>query len=183
MMCTRGQRKPQGLTLVELLVAITIVSVVITISLSVLFSARKVQLKFDEKYASENEADLVMKEIETSIRLAHGLVSGTCSTLVILDVNLDTCVYYKRADTLFKNHRHITDLPIDSLCFTYIKPEVPENICDFYAFDEDKDGILSGNELRAICGVNVGIYFWNSQRTNTVRRQFSVRLRNAELEY
>jgi prepilin-type N-terminal cleavage/methylation domain-containing protein len=184
MMSTSFCGKRRGLTLVELLIAITIVSVVISISLSVLFSARGVQRRFEDKYACEAEADRVVKEMEISLRLARELITATCSTLTFLDVHSDTCMYYQQSDTLFRNSMPLARLAVDSLRFLYFKADSTGCICDPYDLDQDMDGVLRGVELNGVSGINLKIHFLHAARSHTLqlRRGCSVLLRNVDLK-
>ena len=179
-------RKTKGVTLVELLVALVILSIIITIALSVLFNAQRTQRMIDNKYDCRAEADRVAKEIENSLRLAQKLISGTDKRVKFLDINNDTNEFYLRNDTLFNNQKTITNLSVDSLFFTYTKIKEDEKITDLYWFDENRDGILDTLELSGVSGINVFVDFLCPQAQASkrikIKKQLAVLLRNLQVK-
>ena len=177
-------RKRKGVTLVELLVALVILSIIVTIALSVLFKAQRTQRMIDNKYDCRAEADRVAKEIENSLRLAQKLISGTEKRVKFLDINNDTNEFYLRSDTLFNNQKTITNLSVDSLFFTYTKIKEDEKITDLYWFDENRDGILDTLELNGVSGINVYMNFLCSQlqasKGRKIKKQLVILLRNLQ---
>ncbi len=152
-------RAHRGITLIELLIAMTIFSVVIGLAMSILFNAQKAQQRIDEKYAYREEADRVTSEIEKSLRLATKLITAAEDQIEFLDANDDTIEYYLGGDTIFRNARAATSLSVGALYFTYVEVKGKEEISDFYLLDKNGDGFLDGDELFDISAVNVYLDF------------------------
>lgn len=177
-----SSKKQRGLTLVELLIGMTILSVVTGLALSVLLNVQKTQRKFDEKYACSDEADRIARDVENSLRLAQKLIAGTDNKIKFLDINNDTTEYYLKADTLFKNKISITSLSVDSLYFSYIKIEGNKKMSDFYLLDINRDDILDALELNDVSGIRVYMKFSYSRvqgsKSISIGKQFFTLLRN-----
>ena len=171
-----------GLTLVELLVAMTIFSMVIAITLSIFLNVQKTHKAIEKKYACNSEADRIVSEMEYSLRLARKLIAASYDRVKFLDVNTDTIEYYQKGDTLFWNGEPATDLAVDSLIFTYVKFEDNEKITDFHLLDMDNDGVLDVYELNAVSGIMGYLRFSSSpvQISARVRveKRFFAKLRN-----
>ncbi len=173
-------RTKNGLTLVELLVAMTIFSIVVTLTLTIFFNIQNTQRQFDKKYEIESEVNRILKEIETSLKSAQQLVSGTSRRIKFLNASNDTIEYYLENDILIKRGEPLTNLVVDSLCLTYIQVKEKEKITEFDLLDKNHDGILSGSEFIAISGVSASFqfsYFEKSKRM-IIKKIFFIALRN-----
>jgi len=174
----------KGLTLVELMVTMVILSIVIGLTLSVLFNVQKTQRKLDEKYACNEEANRIAREIENSLRLAQKLIEGKNNKLKFLDINNDTTEYYLKGDTLFKNEKPATNLSVDSLYFIYVKIEENEKITDFYVLDTSGDAILDDMELTAVSGIRIYMRFSCPQSRASkkikIKKRLFILLRNLQ---
>jgi len=174
----------KGLTLVELLVAVTILSIITTLTLAVFFNIQKSQRNIDNKYSNAAEVDRVAREIENSLRPAQKLISGTDKSLKFLDMNSDTIEYYLRNDTIFKNRIPLTELFVDSLYFIYAEIENNEKIADFYLFDIDNDGMLNEQELHNVSGLNIYADFLcppaPGAKRQKIRKQIFISFRNLQ---
>lgn len=170
----------KAFTLVELLVAITIVAIIISISMFVLLSARKMQQRLEAKHSCQDKAEYAVRQIETTLRLAQALVAGTCSTITFLDVQSDTCRYYLSNDTLFANAKPLTNLAVSSLRLMYFEAGTSEGYIDFRSLDNNQDGTLFGDEIKNIRGINLGINFVAARIPDTINvyKEFSVSVRN-----
>jgi prepilin-type N-terminal cleavage/methylation domain-containing protein len=175
-------KNQSGLTLIELLVSLTIFSIIVMITLSVFFSAQRMQRKIDNKYDCNSEADRAVKQIERSLCFARKLVAGTESTITFIDINYDTVEYHVAEDTLFNNQDSVTTLLVDSLFFVYIKIIEKEKIADFYLFDEDRNGVLEDNELSGISGITVYVDFLYPESSGSkrlkIKKQLTISFRN-----
>jgi prepilin-type N-terminal cleavage/methylation domain-containing protein len=174
--------KNKGLTLVELLVAMTILSVVIMITLSVLFTVQKTNKSIEKKYDCNAEADRLVQDMENTLRLARQLIMATQNRILFLDVHADTTEYSQKHDTLFKNEQIMTDLVVDSIVFIYLKYINGEKINNFYEMDLDNNGILDTYELDGVSGIDVHLWLSSVLKPKSSRirmeKQFSVQLRN-----
>lgn len=172
----------RGLTLVELLVAMTIFSMVIAITLSIFLNVQKTHKVIEKKYDCNSEADRIVSKMEYSLRLARQLIAAGYDRVKFLDVNTDTIEYYQKGDTLFWNGQPATDLAVDSLIFTYVKFEDNEKITDFHVLDIDNDGVLDVYELNAVSGVMVNLWLSSVSGQSSIKvkmeKQFFTRLRN-----
>jgi prepilin-type N-terminal cleavage/methylation domain-containing protein len=171
-----------GLTLIELLVSLTIFSIIVTITLSVFFSAQRMQRKIDTKYDCNAEAERVIKQLERSLCFARTLVAGTESTITFIDINYDTIEYHVSEDTLLCNQNRVTTLLVDSLLFVYIKIIEKEKIADFYLFDKDRNGVLENNELSGVSGITVYVDFFYPESASSkrlkIKKQLTISFRN-----
>lgn len=175
-----GSNAHRGLTLVELLVAMTVFLAVIAISLSVLYSAQKAQRQLDKNFEVRQEIDRAMKKIERSLRHAEKLISGAKNSITFTNPTGDTIVYYVKNDTLFNNTKPLTMIPVDLLDFTYIKPIDNKKISDFFSLDSNMNGVLDNNETRAISGIELDIQFVPADRLTAprIKKHIVVLLRN-----
>lgn len=175
-------QKRKGLTLVELLIAMTVLSVVIALTLSVLFNAQKTQKQLDKKYEVSTEINRVTKRIEKSLIQAEKLISGTKNAIKFLGSSGDTVEYYVKGDTLYKNDQPLTMLSIDSLRFGYVKIKNKKKVTDFFSLDDNSDGILDHNELRAISGIEVNVQFLITDKSeeHRIKKHLFILLRNIQ---
>jgi prepilin-type N-terminal cleavage/methylation domain-containing protein len=175
-------KSQSGLTLIELLVSLTIFSIIVTITLSVFFSAQRMQRKIDNKYDCNAEADRVVKQIEQSLCFARTLVAGTESTITFIDINYDTIEYHVSEDTLLRNQKNISTLSVDSLLFVYIKVIGKEKVADFYLFDKDRNGVLEDDEFSGISGITVYVDFLYPESSGSkrlkIKKQLTISFRN-----
>ena len=174
--------KNKGLTLIELLVALTILSVIIMITLSALFTVQKTKRSIEKKYDCNAEADRIVQDMENTLRLARQLIVATQNRVLFLDVHADTTEYSQKHDTLYKNGQIMTDLAVDSIVFVYLKCINGEKIDDFYEIDLDNDGIFATYELDGVSGIDVHLWLSSVLKPESsrikVEKQFSVQLRN-----
>ncbi len=179
-----SSRTKKGMTLVELLVAMTLFSVVIGLTVSVLFNVQKTQRTFGEKYVFIDEADRIAGDIEHSLRLAQKLIMGTYNKVTFLDIDNDTIEYCIKGDTLLKNGNPITDLSVDSLYFGYTKIDGNETIKDFSALDINGNDILDVTELIKVSGIEAYMVFISHRvrrsRKIKMERHFFTRLKNLQ---
>jgi prepilin-type N-terminal cleavage/methylation domain-containing protein len=179
---TYFRKRRKGLTLVEMLVAMTILSVVIAITLSVLFTVQKTYKSIEKKYDCNAEAGRIAQDMEHALRLARQLIAATYNQVVFLDINAETIEYYQKNDTLFKNNQSVTNLAVDSLLFIYAKFKDDEKISDFHVIDLDNNGMLDAYELDGVAGINVHLWLSSFSKQNSsrirVEKQFFVQLRN-----
>ena len=125
------------MTLIELLVAMTILSVIIIITFSVLITVQKTNQSIEKKYDCNAEADRIVKDMENSLRTAKQLIAVTHNHVVFLDAHAETIEYYQKDDTFFKNKQIMTDLVVDSILFNCVKNINNVAISDFYQMDMD----------------------------------------------
>lgn len=168
--------------MVELLVAMAILSVVIMITLAVLFTVQETNKSIEKKYDCNAEADRIVQDMENTLRLARQLIMVTHNQIVFLDVNAETTEFYQKHDTLFRNKQAMTNLAVDSLVFTCVRFKDDEKISDFYNIDLDNNGILDTYELDSISGINVHLWLSSFLKMSSskikVEKQFFVQLRN-----
>ena len=176
----------KGLSLVEMLVVLAILSIIVTLSLSVVYNAQRTQRRIDDKYDCAMEVNRITKEVETSLRLAQRLVLGTDRSIKFLNINNDTNEYYLTNDTLFNNEKSVTNLQIDSLFFVYIKIKENEEVADFYFFDENRDGYLDTLELNDVSALHIYIDFLCPQASGTkplvMQKQLFISFRNLQID-
>jgi prepilin-type N-terminal cleavage/methylation domain-containing protein len=176
----------RGITLVELLITITIFSIITALTVSIFLNVQKTERRFDEKYDFNAEVDKVVQELEYSLRFARTLITGTDTTVKFLDINNDTVVYRLRGDTLLRNQMRMIPLSVDSIMFVYTKTEETKKIVDFYLFDENRNGILEVDELNGILGINVYIDFLYPEQSVVkkmrLKKQIVVSFRNIQPE-
>lgn len=172
----------RGLTLVELLVAMTILSVIIMITFSVLFTVQKTSKSIEKKYDCYAEANRIANDMENSLRLARQLIAVTQSHVVFLNVHAETTEYFQKDDTLFRNKQIMTDLVVDSILFNCVKNINDITVSDFYEMDLDNNGVLDIYELGGVSGVNVHLWMLAILKPKSLRmrveRQFFIQLRN-----
>lgn len=173
----------KGLTLVELLVAMTVFLAVIAISLSVLYNTQRVQRQLDKKYKLKGEINRVMKKVEKSVMQTEKLISGGNHSIAFTGPAGDTIKYYIRNDTLFENNKPLTTLAVDLLNFTYIKPIDNRKISDFFSLDSNMNGVLDYNETRAISGIEIDLQFVYMEKSveHRVKKHLVILLRNFQI--
>ena len=167
----------RGLTLVELLVAITILSVIIMITLSILLNMQKTNRLVEKKYACNAEADRLVRDMENTLRQVRQLITATYNKVEFLDVYAETVEYYQKYDTLFKNRKIATDLAVDSVLFTCVKYENGVKISGFAELDLDNNAVLDTHELSNISGIYVHLRLSSDTKTK-VEKDFFVQFRN-----
>ncbi|MEO0124400.1 MAG: type II secretion system protein [candidate division WOR-3 bacterium] len=169
-----------GLTLIELLVAMTIFSIILTLTLLVFLNLRKAQTQLDKKYEISNEVERLCKEIENALKFCQKLISCGQTYITFIDINGDTIEYHQNNDTLYKNNKIFTNLTIDSLSFIFVRLKEKEEIKDFYLIDENRDGILTGGELKNISGIAIYLLvsYPEGFKRIKIRKNFFIAFRN-----
>jgi prepilin-type N-terminal cleavage/methylation domain-containing protein len=176
-----GQNRA-GLTLVELMVALTIFAVVAALTFTIFSRAQRTQRRLDQTYALRKEIDNIASRIENALRSARKIVHGTERDIFFIDVKFDTFSIFVREGTLFLNQIPITGISVKSLHFDYIGIRQGQEIRDFSALDTWRDGVLDSLETTSITGVGCYCEFFGSSSGDltgtTITKEFFVRLRN-----
>jgi|GEM_PF-2987273 len=176
------QKNHSGFTLVELLVALTIFSIIIAITLSVLFRIQRLQRELDKKYEFHKEIASLCKEMESSFKNCQRLILVSSRMINFLDIYGDTINYFLRGDTLYKNNKPFSEILFDSLYFTFVKVNGNEGMFDFNSLDEDYNSVLSESEFTNISGVMIvmNLYYFEGLKKVKVKKNLFVSFRNAK---
>jgi len=169
----------KGLTLIELLVSLTILSIIVTLTFSILLKVKKTQDDLNKKYRLTEATDRIQKELEDNIRFCSRIISGSAASIKLLDSNNDTIEYTVNDDTLYKNGCPISRVLLDSfLIFYHVKDDYGQTIAyqDLGAVD-----YRPPNTGGDIIGVDIFVMVKNPISTSDrvkIKRRFYVRLRS-----
>ncbi len=174
------QNNDSGFTLVELLVGLTIFSIIVTITLSVLFRIQRLQREMDKKYDFHNEIESICKGLENSLKNCQRLILVNKKMVKFLDIYDDTITYILSNDTLYKDNHPFQKLLFDSFYFAFVK--FNGEIVDLNLLDEDNNGVLSDNELTHISGIVIVMnpYYFEGLKKVKIKKNLFVSFRNAK---
>ncbi|OPX18199.1 hypothetical protein BXT86_02455 [candidate division WOR-3 bacterium 4484_100] len=168
-----------GLTLVELLISITIFSIIVTITLFVFFNTQQVEKKLQKSWELNREIDLFIKKISRSIKETKKILRAEANSLEIININNDTIRYCQKNHRFYKNGNPISPLLIDSLSFRYITISEMGRDHDYLNLEKNGDGFLEDKGLHSIFGIGIELQFLTSENKRVDRRVF-IRLKNLE---
>jgi prepilin-type N-terminal cleavage/methylation domain-containing protein len=171
-----------GFTLVELLVALTVFSIIITITLSVLFRIQRLQRELDKKYEFHKEIASLCKEMESSFKNCQRLILVSSRMINFLDIYGDTINYFLRGDTLYKDNNPFPRILFDSFSFSFVRLNGNGEIADLNSLDEDHNGVVSDTELTHISGIMIVMnpcYFEGFKKVKIEKNLF-ISFRNAK---
>lgn len=170
-----------GLTLIELLTAMTIFSVVVTVTIAVFLNFQKMHRRMETKRQVETEANRVMYSLEQSLRLAYCILSSNHEVISFLNADNDTVCWGLSGDSLILNTKRITCLLVDTLSYVfYVDPNTRDGV-DLSALDSDRTGYLDATECKCITGIGVYIRFRNqvvNKKSLIVEKYCVIQLRN-----
>lgn len=175
-------KNPLGFTLVELLVALTLFSIIITITLSVFFRIQRLQKEMDKKYEFRNEIESICKEMENSLKNCKRLILVNTKMVKFLDISDDTIIYSLRGDTLYKDNNPFPRILFDSFSFSFVRLNGNGEIADLNSLDEDHNGVVSDTELTHISGIMIVMnpcYFEGLKKVKIEKNLF-ISFRNAK---
>lgn len=111
-------RFPRGLTLVELLVAMTLSAVVITIAFSIYLYVQVFYRREQIKDELEAEIERVEEPLKKDLRRAKTFLSLQDDSLAFIDESDETTSIYIRTDTLFRNSALLSEYCFNELTFS-----------------------------------------------------------------